>query len=158
MERNNLGTKKANIPGGMTAGFVASLISGLFIILVGALAIIPNYNYIKIQASLFTSLFGLAKDAAIIAWVIYFVMGTFIWGTLYALMQPKLSGDTQTKKGLMFGVFTWLVYMMILMPIAGEGFFALKYGIAAVIFTLVLNLIFGAVLGATYNKASDIGK
>ena len=158
MEKSNSGVKESNIIGGMVAGFVASLVSGLFIILAGAMAILPNYDYIKIQASFFTSLLGLAKDAAIIAWAIYFVFGTFIWGILYSLMQPKLAGNSQTKRGLIFGLFTWLIYMLILMPIAGEGLFALKYGIAAAIFTLLLNLIFGATLGATYNKTSDMGQ
>lgn len=141
----------------MAAGFVASVVSGLIIILAGALAILPNYHYIKVQASFFTSLLGLAKDAVIIAWIIYFVIGTFVWGTLYSLMQPKLAGNGQVTKGLIFGIFTWLVNMMIFLPIAGEGFFGLKYGIAASAFALVLNLIFGAILAATYSKTSEIG-
>ena len=40
--------------------------------------------------------------------------------------------------------------MVFVMPMGGEGFFGIAGGIMVPIATLVLHLIFGAVLGGTY--------
>jgi len=53
-------------------------------------------------------------------------------------------------KGIIFGVFTWLMMMVTFMPLAGAGFFGAKVDISTHIGLLLLNLIFGAVLGVTY--------
>ena len=53
-------------------------------------------------------------------------------------------------KGIIFGVFTWLMMMVAFMPMAGAGFFGAKIGITAVVGLLILHLIYGVVLGATY--------
>lgn len=42
--------------------------------------------------------------------------------------------------------------MIIVMPMAGAGLFGLNIGIMAPVATLILHLIFGAVLGYTYAK------
>ena len=50
----------------------------------------------------------------------------------------------------MFGALAWLLMMLIPMPMAGAGLFVMKMGMMTPIMTLVLHLIWGAVLGATY--------
>ena len=40
--------------------------------------------------------------------------------------------------------------MVAVMPMADAGFFGLKFGIMAPVMTLVLHVIFGAVLGGIY--------
>ena len=49
-------------------------------------------------------------------------------------------------------VCTWLVMMLVLMPMAGAGLFGLRLGTMAPLMTLVLHLIFGIVLGWTYGQ------
>ena len=53
-------------------------------------------------------------------------------------------------KGLILGLIAWLAMMIIFMPLAGLGFFAMQIGPAAAVATLVLRLIYGGVLGAVY--------
>lgn len=53
-------------------------------------------------------------------------------------------------KGTLVGVAAWLVMMVVVMPMAGAGFFALNIGLMATIMTLVVHVIFGAVLGGTF--------
>ena len=51
----------------------------------------------------------------------------------------------------MFSVLAWLLMMLIPMPMAGAGFFGITLGIyGAPVMTLILHLIWGAVLGYTY--------
>lgn len=42
--------------------------------------------------------------------------------------------------------------MIMLMPMAGAGLFGIALGVMAPMMTLVLHLIFGAVLGWTYGR------
>jgi hypothetical protein len=44
--------------------------------------------------------------------------------------------------------------MIIFMPLAGHGLFALSLGPQATVATLVLHLIYGAVLGVAYAKVA----
>jgi hypothetical protein len=47
-------------------------------------------------------------------------------------------------------VAAWLGMMIIVMPMAGAGLFGMNLGIMAPVMTLVLHVVFGAVLGAVY--------
>ena len=43
------------------------------------------------------------------------------------------------------------------LPMAGAGLFGLKFGMIAPVMTLILHLIWGAVLGYTYEKLTPRG-
>jgi hypothetical protein len=53
-------------------------------------------------------------------------------------------------KGLIFGALAWLAMMIIFTPLVGHGLIALSLGPQATVVTLVLHLIYGAVLGGVY--------
>ena len=53
-------------------------------------------------------------------------------------------------KGIIFGVFAWLMMMVLFMPAAGAGLFGNKIGIVAPVVMLGMHSSYGAVLGATY--------
>ena len=74
-----------------------------------------------------------------------------VWGLLFAVYDGAASRPAPWLKGIIFGVFTWLMMMVTFMPLAGAGFFGAKVDISTHIGLLVLNLIFGAVLGVTYD-------
>ncbi|MEO8537343.1 MAG: DUF6789 family protein, partial [Betaproteobacteria bacterium] len=48
------------------------------------------------------------------------------------------------------GVGAWFLMMVIVMPMAGTGVFGLDLGMMAPVMTLILHLIYGAVLGGVY--------
>ena len=54
--------------------------------------------------------------------------------------------------GVLLATVGWLM-MMVLMPMASAGLFGLNLGISTPIMTLMLHLIFGAILGAYYGHA-----
>jgi hypothetical protein len=83
----------------------------------------------------------------------HFALGTVAWGIIYAALQASLPG-APVVKGLIFGALAWLVMMIIFMPLAGHGLFALSLGPQATVATLVLHLIYGAVLGVAYAKVA----
>lgn len=57
-------------------------------------------------------------------------------------------------RGIGIGVVGWLAMMIALMPMAGGGIFglAMPSGVMVPVATLILHLIFGAVLGFSFAK------
>ena len=79
-----------------------------------------------------------------------------MWGIIYAWLDPGLPGPHWIR-GIIFATGAWLVMMVVVMPMAGVGFFGLTLGMMAPIATLVLHWIFGAVLGWTYGALLPAG-
>ena len=134
----------SNVLKGMTAGFVATLVLSGLMILNGMMDLMAQINIIR----LLMNLGGLTTPAA---WMDHFIVGVVVWGLLFAVFESAATRPAHWLKGIIFGVFAWLMMMVIFTPLAGAGFFGAKLGIAAVIGLLILHLIYGFVLGATYS-------
>ena len=119
---------------GMIAGFVATVI-------LSALMLMKNIA---------SMLGGMMGGSPAMGWAGHFVIGTVIWGALFALVEPQLPGSSPWLKGVVFGMGAWVLMMLMVMPMAGAGLFGMKMGVMAPMMTAVLHAIFGAVLGSTY--------
>ncbi|MCE3255774.1 MAG: hypothetical protein K0R25_1268 [Rickettsiaceae bacterium] len=148
---NNETTNNSNVKlkAGLISGFAASAISSIVLILSTILSLVPEFNFVSVQGSIFHFTTTLSS-----AWVIYFLIGTFIWGSLYAVLEPHMEGGVG-KKGLIFGILVWLIVMLVLMPLTEAGMFAKKYGFVAAGITLVTDLIFGWSLAYFHKKLKD---
>lgn len=78
-----------------------------------------------------------------IGWVVHFMIGVVGYGAAIALLDRHLPGNSHVWHGVM---------MVMLMPMAGAGLFGMNMGPMAPVMTLVLHLIFGAVLGWVYGR------
>lgn len=130
---------------GMIASFVATVVLSILMMMKTAMGVMPELNIIHMLA-------GMVGASAVVGWVAHFVIGTVAWGGGFALLNDKLPGDSQVTKGIAFGVVAWLAMMIVVMPMASAGFFGLSLGIMVPVMTLVLHIIFGAVLGWVYAK------
>jgi hypothetical protein len=128
---------------GMVAGFVATLVLGALLLLKDTLGLWPQLNII----TLLSTLGGISTPAA---WMDHFIVGTVVWGLLFSLFDAVGLNLPHWLRGVIFGVFAWLMMMLLFMPAAGAGLFGNKIGIVAPVVMLAMHLIYGAVLGATY--------
>ena len=71
---------------------------------------------------------------------------------LGAALNRALPGRSQIGKGIVLGIGAWLLMMIGPMPMSGAGLFGLSIGIMAPIMTLILHIVFGAVMGFTFAK------
>jgi hypothetical protein len=78
------------------------------------------------------------------------MIGAFIFGGMFALLEPTLPGGKLWAKSVISAVGAWLTMMLAVMPMSGAGLFGMNLGMAAPIMTLVLHVIYGAVLGGVY--------
>lgn len=133
-----------NIRAGLISGLAATVVLSLIMIMKAGMGIMPQLNAIKMLA-------GMMHAPLAMGWVAHFVIGTVIWGLLFAALVDKLPGS-KVQSALLFSIGAWVLMMIGPMPMAGAGLFGMNIGIMAPVATLVLHLIWGVVLGLTYSK------
>ena len=137
----------------MTAGFVATVVLSLLMLMKSMMGVMPGLDIARMLTSMAHHMMGLPANPAV-GWLLHFMIGTVVWGMGFALLYTVLPGGGPVIKGLAFGALAWLLMMLIPMPMAGAGLFGMKFGMMAPVMTLVLHLIWGAVLGATFSGLS----
>ena len=128
---------------GMVAGFVATTVLSTLMLMKMMMGVMPELNPIKMISDM------LGASPAV-GWVMHFMIGSVLWGSLFAWLDPNIPGEGHWLRGILFGVGAWLVMMIVMMPMAGAGFFGSHLGMMAPVMTLVLHVVFGFVLGAVY--------
>ncbi|EMP54732.1 hypothetical protein MSNKSG1_15522 [Marinobacter santoriniensis NKSG1] len=131
------------------AGFIATVILSIIMVLKSMMGVMPQMNAIAMLTQMAHGMAGMPASPAV-GWVLHFVIGSLIWGVLFALLYAKLPGASALPKALSFSVLAWLLMMVVVMPIAGQGLFGLGIGVMASVATLVLHLIWGLALGVSY--------
>jgi hypothetical protein len=134
----------ANVLKGMVAGFVATVVLSGLMVMKTMMGVMPELDVI----SMLTTMMGASSPIA--GWLAHFAIGTFVWGGLFALLEPSLPGQSHWVRGVVFGIGAWILMMIAVMPMAGAGMFGMNLGMMAPVMTFGLHVIFGAVLGGTY--------
>jgi hypothetical protein len=89
-------------------------------------------------------------DALTNGWMWHWVIGTVIWGTLFGIMFPILPGQKYWVKGVAFGVIAGLLTMLLVMPLAGAGYFGMDLTLLDPVVSLVYHIIYGVTLAGVY--------
>ena len=133
-----------NIKAGIISGFVATIALSIIMVVKTKMGVMPELNAIKMLADMMGA-------SRVMGWVAHFMIGTFVWGILFAITVNKLPGSVIIS-AILFSIGAWLMMMVGPMPMAGEGLFGLKLGMMAPIATLMLHIIWGIVLGLVYKR------
>jgi len=127
---------------GIVAGLIATVVLSILMVMKKMMGMLPEMDIIKMLA-------GMMGGTAMIGCIMHFMVGAG-YGVALRLFHSSLPGGSAIGKGVTLGVIGWLVMMVMLMPMMGAGFFGLSFGMMAPIATLILHVIFGAVLGGVY--------
>lgn len=130
---------------GVIAGLIATVVLSVLMVLKGTMGMMPELNVIAMLA-------GSMGGDMMMGWIAHFVIGAIIYGLAFANIGSSLPGGGDTVRGITLAVIGWLIMMIVIMPMMDKGFFAMNMGMMAAVATLVLHIIFGAVLGFSYNK------
>jgi len=131
------------IAAGAVAGFAATVVLSVMMVAKGMMGIMPELDVIAMLSAMMGA-------PAVMGWMGHFMIGTLAWGIGFAVLFDRIPGSSAIAKGVVFGIAAWLGMMVMVMPMAGAGLFGMAMGIMAPMMTLVLHVIFGAVLGAVF--------
>ena len=134
-----------NVSKGIVAGFAATAVLSMIMVAKGMMGLMPELNVIAMLGSMMNT-------TPIIGWVIHFMIGMIAWGVGFAIFLNVLPGNSHLSKGISFGVAAWILMMVMIMPMAGAGLFGLNMGMMAPAMTLMLHVIYGAILGLVFDK------
>lgn len=132
-----------NIGKGLIAGFLATVVLSALMLMKSAMGLMPELDVVAMLGAMMGT-------GPAMGWLGHFMIGTVAWGGLFGLIEPNLPGGSYWLKGIVLGVGAWLLMMVAVMPMAGAGLFGMNLGMVAPVMTLMLHVIFGAVLGSTY--------
>jgi len=133
-----------NILAGFLAGFVATIVLSAMMIAKGMMGVMPELDVIAMLSMMMGA-------PAALGWLAHFMIGTIAWGGGFAVLYALIPGGTALVKGIVFCIAAWLGMMIVVMPMAGAGLFGMNLGVMAPMMTLMLHIIFGAVLGVVYH-------
>ena len=76
----------------------------------------PEVNLIRL-------LVNLGSIQTVAAWMDHFIVGVVVWGLMFGAFDAMWDSRAYWLKGLIFGVFAWLMMMILFMPLAKAGCF-----------------------------------
>jgi hypothetical protein len=141
---------KSDVIKGTVAGGVATAVLSTVMLLISFTGFEPQ---LELTRMLLTLLDAPPTEYAL-GWTVHITIGSAVLGSLFAYIEPRLGADTHAKSGVLYGVITWLVVMLVFLPAAGAGYFGFQLSIFAPLVTLALHVLYGGVLGWTYGKLS----
>jgi len=135
----------SNTSKGTVAGFAATIVLSMIMVAKSMMGLLPELNVIAMLGSMMNT-------TPVVAWVIHFMIGTFAWGIGFAFFLNVLPGKSNPGKGISLGIMAWVPMMVVVMPTANAGVFGLDMGMMALAMTLMLHVIYGAVLGLVFDR------
>jgi len=123
---------------GLTAGFVATVVLSLLMAAKSSLGVAPALDPTG-SILAFGDLITGTELPASFGWVVHLLIGTFVGGALYTVVEPFLPGKPAVK-GATFGFIVWI----------GMAFFVAGVSLQVAIAAFVMSLAYGVTLGIVY--------
>ena len=119
------------------------------------LGLLPSFQPYEALQEFLNRQIGVDLDP-IAAWALSFISGATIVGFIFGRSYQRLPGKTGAAKGLVFGLFAWVLMGSLFFPLIGLGFYGVKTGLgsAPALFSLVMLLTYSVVMGLVYAALS----
>ena len=147
---------------GIVAGFTATLVLSAVILAARAwVDLVPAYNPVRVL-----TVMAVGEPTPWLGWLLHFLIGTLLWGVLFALLAPWLPGPYWLR-GVLFATGACFLMLGSMVPLAWLSS-ALSGALSAAVAptrgvalpdvgrltlpfaTLILHAIYGVVLGGVY--------
>lgn len=128
------------------AGFVAALAMSLVSIF-PRLAGLPAVDLGQIVAAKIARLY--IERPTRLGTVLHFANG-IVLAVVYAVLFHSWLPGAPWLRGIVFGLLLWLALMLWVMPRVAEGLFGLRGGAMVPVVTLLMHVVYGAILGGAY--------
>ncbi len=131
---------------GIIAGFIATVVVSVL-----ELANLFLNHLFDPFPGVVARMFGMPGNMAA-GWAIHLVMGTFVLGSLFSVLYPRLPTATPITKGIVFAVAAWVAMMLVITVSGDNRTFTGSSGFGTIGWMLALHMVFGGVLGNAYAR------
>jgi uncharacterized membrane protein YagU involved in acid resistance len=123
-----------------------------FILLNSRLGFIPRVNLIDDLSDLIKMLTAVELPLPL-GFLLHLVLGSYVFGCGFAVIVRSIMGNFVVY-GIIFGLILWMGVMLIVCPILGQDFFALRLGLALVPAAALLCFhgVYGVVIGTAFGS------
>jgi hypothetical protein len=89
-----------------------------------------------------------------LGWLVHLILGVAVFPLAYTFVAFRFLPGAPLLRGALWGVALWITVEVMVMPMAGNGFFgSIHGGGKAVMVALAAHVVYGALLGAIAGKA-----
>ena len=127
------------------SGAVATFIAAAMMMMNNALHSIPELHVARTLAGILGH-----PGTPLVGWVAFLILGILVCGPLFAAAAPRIPVRSYLVRGLLFGAGSWLFMMLVMMPLAGAGFFGMDRGHVLPLAAFVLNLSYWVTLSLVF--------
>lgn len=125
---------------GILAGLAATIVLSMLMLIKNMMGLMPDVDIINMLAQQMGA-------GVLMGWIAHFVIGVLGYGVAYAIIFSDLPFGSHLLHGILTGMAGWLMMM-----VAGMFGMSIAGGMLVPVATLMLHIVFGAVLGAVYTK------
>ncbi|MGD2137420.1 MAG: hypothetical protein PVJ66_08720 [Gammaproteobacteria bacterium] len=133
----------------LIAGLAATVVLWALKLTSGTLPQLETIRFLDRVAEATARATGL-PDPLRAGWLWHLAIGTLLWGTLFGIMLPVLPGQRYWVKGIAFGIIAGMLTMLMVMPLAGAGYFGMELTLLDPVISLVYHIVYGVTLGGVY--------
>ncbi len=134
---------------GVIAGFAGTIVLSILMIIKMATGVMPELNPILMLATIVSENTG-GPVNLLIGWAMHFVLGSVIWGGLFAILNKILPSKNQVIKGMSLATVAWFMMMVGAMPMSGAGIFGTNISFMVPVMTLLFHFALGATMGKVF--------
>ena len=145
---------KYSIRHSLFAAFLATIVLSFLMAMKTMMGLMPQMNPIADLVTILQNVLGIPV-MLVFAWLLHFFIGTVVWGGLFALLYTKLPGGNAIK-GIVLSIGAWVLMMLTVEPLAGHGLFGLQTSPVIPLMSMMLHIVYGAILGTVYGVLSKI--
>ena len=135
----------------MPMGWKASIAGLIGSFVLAAIFVLFKSSGMFEQLDVITLIDRLGSIGRTAAWFDHFIVGTLLWGPIFAGFVVTTRPRPRWQKGLAFSVIAWGAMMLFFMPVVGAGLFGFRAGLLTPVGMLALHLIYGLVLGVVFD-------
>jgi Family of unknown function (DUF6789) len=136
----------------LAAGACGSAAHSGLMMLKSSIGLLPAFHpYEDLQQAL-SDLVG-SPVSPMVPWALSLLNGSLVLGLLFGRLYHLLPGRGGAAKGIVFGVFGWIVMGVLFFPVLGQGLFASRAGLGLrpALFSLAMLLIYSIIMGIAYS-------
>jgi hypothetical protein len=133
----------------LAAGLCGSAAHSLLMFAKARMGWLPSFHPYEDLQQMLSQLVG-GSVHPLVPWALSFLNGAVVLGIVFGRVYRWLPGRSGAAKGVVFGIFGWIAMGLLFFPMLDQGLFASQAGWRPALFSLLMLLSYGVIMGIAY--------